>query len=394
MKEIFLSEYTYSLPDDRIALYPLANRINSKLLLSKQKTITHDLFKNIGSHLPKNATLFFNNTKVIPARLQFTKDTGARIEVFLLAPLLPSALHALAMEAQHQCTWSCAIGNLKRWSDNTILTQQVDNCMLKATLVDRQKGTVQFSWTGNQHFAEVIMLMGKVPLPPYINRNAEESDTSRYQTVYSVHAGAVAAPTAGLHFSTEIVEELKHLGIQTDFLTLHVSAGTFQPIKSELASEHVMHNEQMVLTMENIDSMLSAEFIIPVGTTSMRTLESTYWYGVKLLQNPDADFSITQHDPYQPFEWLPTAKEAIHTVKNYMIKKNVTSITGDTSIFIMPGYVFKMCKGLITNFHQPGSTLILLVAAFMGEHWRDIYQSALNNDYRFLSYGDSSLLIP
>lgn len=394
MKNLPLKDYLYELPDEQIALHPLERRDQSKLLFSNKGNISHHTFADIQNLIPPKATLFFNDTKVIPARLHFKKETGATIEIFLLAPIEPSTLMVQAMAAKNECTWHCMIGNLKRWPTNTMLTLHLPEANLNATLVDSKEGRVKFNWSGDFTFAEILTLSGKIPLPPYIHREVEENDKDRYQTVYSHHEGAVAAPTAGLHFTNLILEKLKDKGINHDFFTLHVSAGTFQPIKVDDAADHTMHNEQVIVSLQNLDNIIASEFVIPVGTTSMRTLESLYWYGVKLLQNSKCEFNITQHDPYLPHESLPEKRDALNAVKNFMVRNKLSTITGNTSIYIMPGYTFKVCSGLITNFHQPGSTLILLVAAFVGEHWRAIYKSALENNYRFLSYGDSSFLIP
>lgn len=393
-KSIPIQEYTYLLPEDRIALHPLSQRDQSKLLVYRNGEIENASFKNLIDFLPSNTTLFFNDTKVIPARLLFRKDTGAEIEIFLLSPLEPSTLMAEVMIAKHTCTWQCTIGNLKRWKEGNALTKEVQGILLTASLEDRNSGIVALSWNTDHTFAEVVTAMGITPLPPYIKRNASSEDVNRYQTVYSHYEGAVAAPTAGLHFTNQILEALQQKGIQEKFLTLHVSAGTFQPVKTENALEHTMHHEQIVATRKLIKNLLSSDrLIVAVGTTAMRTLESLYWFGVKLLNDPDAEFNITQNDPY--LKEASTAKnEALEAIADYMDKRALTELTGTTSIFIYPGYTFRICKGLITNFHLPASTLMLLVAAFVGEDWKKIYNQALEKEYRFLSYGDSSLLIP
>lgn len=393
MKTISLSEYTYDLPNERIALFPLQERDQSRLLVYQHGTIDHKRFYNLPDLLPADTLLVFNNTKVIPARLHFTKDTGAVIEIFLLNPVEPSPLVIEAMQAKHSCAWQCTIGNRKRWALHSSLIKTTEDLSLKATLVDADTGVVAFHWESDHTFAELVDRLGAIPLPPYLKREAEISDKARYQTVYAKHEGAVAAPTAGLHFTPAVLEELKKKEIHQDYVTLHVSAGTFQPIKVENAIEHTMHEEQVVVTLKNIEALLHANTIIPVGTTSMRTIESLYWYGVKLLQQPDSEFTITQHDPYVTTEALPSKSEALQAILTYMQKNNLNQLTGETAIYIMPGYSFRICKGLITNFHQPGSTLILLVAALVGTDWRKIYNEALLHDYRFLSYGDSSLLL-
>lgn len=392
---ILLKDYTYELPADRIALYPLKERDQSKLLFYNKGEIKHHTFGDLPHLLPQNSFLFFNDTKVIPARILFQKDTGAEIEVFLLNPLQPSSLVTEAMAASGSCTWECTIGNLKRWTKDLVLTKKLNGLLVSARLIDRDKGYVQLTWNAEHTFSELITALGETPLPPYLHRKAELADRERYQTVYSHYEGAVAAPTAGLHFTDRILDMLKSKSIGCDFLTLHVSAGTFQPVKVERADEHVMHDEKIIVTRKNLEHLLDeTKIIIPVGTTSMRTLESIYWYGVKLLMNRNSEFIITQHDPYQHYESLPSPKEAIHAVLDFMKKNGSEVIDGNTSIYIMPGYQFRICKGLITNFHQPGSTLLLLVAALIGDDWKSVYDEALKNDYRFLSYGDSSLLIP
>lgn len=390
---ININEYTYDLPDDRIAHQPLASRDESKLLVYRSGKIEHHIFKNLADLLPENSLLVFNDTKVIPARLHFQKDSGADIEVFLLNPVSPDTLLASAMLVKNKCTWHCAIGNLKRWKDGQVLSKILGNITLTASLSNRSEGLIEFSWSGDQTFSEIITAAGNTPLPPYIKRSAEKNDTVRYQTIYSHHEGAVAAPTAGLHFTERVFEELNRKGVDHEFLTLHVSAGTFQPVKAENALDHVMHHEQITVNRQTIEKLLKhLDDIIPVGTTSMRTLESLYWFGVKLTTTPEAEFTITQRDPYQ----LPdsvSAADSLNAILDYMNTNGLSAVTGSTSIFIYPGYRFKMCRGLITNFHQPASTLILLVAALIGPKWKDVYAEALGQGYRFLSYGDSSLLL-
>lgn len=389
-----ISNYTYQLPADKIAIYPLPQRDASKLLVCKDGNITHTLFGSLADHLPPNAFLFFNDTRVIPARLHFRKETGAVIEIFLLTPISPSPVIAETMASTGKCSWQCTIGNLKKWPDGVSLEKKSNGLTITASLLDRTKHIVEFRWESGESFAEIVRRMGETPLPPYIKRAAEKDDVERYQTVYSHYDGAVAAPTAGLHFTPAVFDKLKQKSIGHDFLTLHVSAGTFQPIKTEQAEEHVMHEEQVIFRRRNLENLLvHNRFITAVGTTSMRTLESLYWFGVKLTANPQAEFNIGQDDPYT-FQNPPTSREALEAVGRYMDRYGVDEIIGETSIYIRPGYTFRICDALITNFHQPGSTLILLVAAFIGEKWKEIYREALQEDYRFLSYGDSSLLIP
>jgi len=394
IKSIDIRDYSYDLPQNKIALHPLQERDQSKLLVYQDGEIKHSRFASLVDHLPKNSLLFFNDTKVIPARLFFQKETGSKIELFLLHPIAPSSLLQVAMEATTKTSWKCTIGNLKRLSEGMILTRRIGNIELQAQLQDRQEGIINFTWSPSSiSFAQVVNAFGVTPLPPYIKREAGLADRENYQTIYSHYEGAVAAPTAGLHFTKKVLEDLNQKELEKDFLTLHVSAGTFQPVKVANAIDHEMHSEQVVVNARNIENLLSDKMIIAVGTTSMRTLESLYWYGVKLIQDPNADFEINQFDPYQ----LPkqhSKKEAFAAVASKMKAEKTETLTGKTSIFLFPGYSFKVCGALITNFHQPGSTLMLLVAAFIGEDWRKVYQKALENNYRFLSYGDSSLLFP
>ena len=418
MQNIKLSDYTYDLPDERIAKFPLSKRDESKLLVYQQGEISHTVFKNITDYLPKNSLLVFNNTKVIPARIHFQKSTGAIIQLFLLHPILPTPVISLAMDVTDSCVWECMIGNRKRWKKGDILSQilMIDNeeIEVKAEIFDENRNHVKISWqyavrnsqlTNEQAnfnkkidcsltFVNLIQFLGQIPLPPYLNREAESADYETYQTVYSEKKGAVAAPTAGLHFTQEVLQNLENHGIKQEFLTLHVGAGTFQPIKVENVIEHKMHNEQVVFTKKNIENLLAnLGIIIPIGTTSMRTLESIYWFGVKFLKGDKNPLLIEKLYPYQ-HENLPSTEESLQAILKEMEKKNVQEITAETEIFIFPSYQFKLCKGIITNYHQPESTLILLIAALIGEDWRKVYNEAMTKDYRFLSYGDSSLLLP
>jgi len=391
-------DFIYTLPEERIAQFPLAERDSSKLLIYQAGEIRHSIFREISQHLPSGATLFFNNTKVIPARLYFQKgQTGALIEVFLLHPVRPHHEVSQAMQVTRACTWACAVGNLKRFKDDTVLereltTDQGHPIHLRATLADRATQWVQFEWDSDLSFAELLTYAGEVPLPPYLHRQANENDKVAYQTVYSQKEGAVAAPTAGLHFTPELIDGLVAQGIQTDYLTLHVAGGTFQPIRHENVLEHPMHSEQMIMSAANLRNLLAAKDIVAVGTTSMRTLESLYWFGAALLANPEAEFRIEKLAPYQPGALQPSRTEAIAQVLAYLERRQVSQLVGETEIMIVPGYDFRVCDALITNFHLPGTTLIMLVAAFIGDNWREVYARALASDYRFLSFGDSSLL--
>lgn len=388
---IDVNSYAYDLPAERIAKYPLSQRDESKLLVYEGGHIQHKRFSDLPGLLPAGSTLFFNDTKVIPARLFFQKGSGALIEIFLLSPLAPSTLLIETLQATGECIWKCAIGNLRRWND-TVLPKDIGGMELTARLIDRQEGVVMFRWNSSDTFAEIVQRIGNIPLPPYLNRNPEALDKERYQTVYSNREGAVAAPTAGLHFTQAVFEALGKKKLKTDFLSLHVSAGTFQPIKVRNALQHKMHQEQVVVSRQNIENIIDSKSIVAVGTTSLRTLESLYWYGVKLMGDSNSEFDIDQQYPYTQANPAPVP-EALDAVRRYMDVKKKDTITGETSIYIVPGYTFRLCRGLVTNFHQPSSTLILLVAAFIGNDWRKIYDEALANDYRFLSYGDSSLLL-
>ncbi|MFC3810958.1 S-adenosylmethionine:tRNA ribosyltransferase-isomerase [Lacihabitans lacunae] len=396
-KAIDIKTYTYELTDDRIAKKPVEPRDSSKLLVYQNGEVKHQQFTDLSDFLPSNSTLVFNDTKVIPARLHFSRSTGALIEVFLLNPMLPSSVMAVAMEAKNTAVWKCVVGNKKKWKTDEVLTisHQISDqeITLSVSWENQDENRVRFRWNSNLQFSEIIEEFGKIPLPPYLNRAAENSDIEDYQTVYSKIEGAVAAPTAGLHFTDSVLNKIAAKGIKNVYITLHVGAGTFMPVKHENALEHPMHNEQLVFTKEAIQGLIeNIDSLIPVGTTSMRSLESLYWYGVKLIQNPGSEFFIEKLFPYED-QILPTSKEALEAVLAKFDGQN--TLVGQTEILIFPGYEFKLCKGLVTNFHQPQSTLLLLVAALVGEpKWKEIYQEALQNDYRFLSFGDSSLLIP
>ena len=397
VKLLQLSDYSYDLPEERIASHPEPDRDQSKLLYYHSGKIYHKVFSDIAELLPADSQLFFNDTRVIPARLHFSKATGAVIEVFLLEPIAPYNQYQLAVTSTSPCVWKCSIGHLKRWKeDSSLQLKLADGTILTANLIDRKENHVKFSWNNDQlNFAELLQLSGKIPLPPYIKRETIIEDQDRYQTVYAKHKGAVAAPTAGLHFTDEVLRLLEQKGIGREFLTLHVSAGTFQPIKTDNVLQHEMHHEQIIIRKENIIALLNNQKkVIAVGTTAMRTLESIYWWAVKLKSDSGAEFNIEKLFPYENNLPELSREEAAKLVLDYMHKHQIDFITGETSIFIFPGYQFRFCDGLVTNFHQPGSTLILLVAAFIGEDWKKVYNEALNNNYRFLSYGDSSILLP
>lgn len=398
-----LSSYLYDLPEEKVAKFPLEKRDQAKLLVYRQGSIEHSVFAHLADFLPQDSLLVFNDTKVIPARLFFHKESGATIELFLLQPERPH-LVAEAMQSKNKCIWKCLIGNKKRWKNGEVLFQRVDTSKQSlecaAMLLNEELQWVEFNWEDPQvNFAEVLQILGEVPLPPYLKRKPVDQDKQQYQTVYSANEGAVAAPTAGLHFTNEVFASLKTRGIKQDFVTLHVSGGTFQPIKNDNFTEHPMHSEQVIIKRSNLEHLRQhIGKTIAVGTTSMRTLESLYWFGVRLYKaglERHIPFRVERLCPYsfQP-EKLPDTATSLELVWEYMHRFEMNELIGETEIFIYPGYTFKICRGLVTNYHLPGSTLILLVAAFIGRDWKKVYQTALNENYRFLSYGDSSLLIP
>jgi len=384
-----LNQFSYDLPADRIAKHPLADRSSSKLLFYNKGEISHFQYKSLDEIIPDGSLMVFNDTKVIPARIIVHKPTGARIEIFLLEPTA-SGSHEQVMNAKSVCEWKCMIGNAKKWKIHTSITLEIND--IEVNIYRDSENRVLFRWEGDIVFSELLSMIGKIPLPPYIDREATEEDVPRYQTVYSKNEGAVAAPTAGLHFTEDLLQRLDNRNIKRDFLTLHVSAGTFQPIKTSDVMAHPMHEEKIIVSKANILNVIDAENIIAVGTTSMRTLESLYWYGALLAHNPDADFFIPKLFPYD-HESL-TLSESMSNIISYMEEKNLDVLQGATEIMIYPKYKFRVCQGLITNFHMPESTLIVLISAFIGEDWRKVYQEALKDGYRFLSYGDGSLLIP
>lgn len=406
---IKLSDFDYLLPEERIAQNPLEKRDESKLLVYKKGKISNLTFKELPELLPANSQLILNNAKVIPARLNFYRTSGAKIEIFLLEPESPFTQMELALRVKDKCVWQCLIGNLKRWKDEEILTLNFENTSLKAKLFSREKQLVELSWDGELPFSSIIDQAGKIPLPPYIKREAKISDSESYQTIFAKQEGAVAAPTAGLHFSKDILEKLKEKLIKISEVTLYVGAGTFAPVNVERMAEHNMHAEMISVTRVTIDQLLNENTRIAVGTTSLRTLESLYWIGVKLHLGEIEDSTIHlnkkhktngQNEPFEieklfPYKFtsLPiTWNESLTVLKNHMSKMNLESVTAKTAIMIMPGYKFASAKGLITNFHYPNTTLIMLVAAFIGDDWQKVYKNALDQNYRFLSYGDSSLL--
>jgi S-adenosylmethionine:tRNA ribosyltransferase-isomerase len=403
---IYIDEYDYSLPDERIAKFPLPNRDASKLLIYKNSTITESNFTNIADFLPANSLLLYNNTRVIQARLVFYKETGARIEVFCLEPLAP-ADYALSLGATSECNWKCMVGNLKKWKEGKLSkTVEIDgkSCIFNAELLATEDNThtIHFSWDNDDiHFADILEKAGELPIPPYLHRKTEESDLTTYQTVYSKIKGSVAAPTAGLHFTPEVFESLKSKNIETEELTLHVGAGTFQPVKTRDIADHNMHTEVISVhrsTIEKLQQKLGN--IVAVGTTSVRTLESLYYIGTLLQSHPSGStiasgiggcFHVSQWQPYEDRVDI-SAYDALQSILDYLDANNLTTLHAETQIMIKPGYKFRIVNAMITNFHQPKSTLLLLVSAFVGGNWKEIYNYALENNFRFLSYGDSSLL--
>ncbi|MEZ5017857.1 MAG: S-adenosylmethionine:tRNA ribosyltransferase-isomerase [Flavipsychrobacter sp.] len=396
-RELKIEDFTYELPDERIAKYPLAERADSKLLLYKEGAITERIYKDIAEEIPEGTLLVFNETKVVHARLLFKKPTGSTIEVFCLEPHESYGDVPTAMLSKGKVWWQCMIGGANKWKDGMVLQMVFEEFTLSASIVNRASTfTLSLEWDNDMTFAEVLHIAGKVPLPPYLHRNAEQSDEERYQTIYAKEEGSVAAPTAGLHFTDSIMRSLANKNIDTAFVTLHVGAGTFKPVKSETMETHDMHAEWIVLHKATVEKLIAklSDGIVSVGTTSMRTLESLYWIGAKLLAKQTINFSdiaVHQWDPYE-LATTATTEEALQAIIDMMERENKTKILTRTQILIAPGYRPRVIKGLITNFHQPKSTLLLLVGAMIGNEWKKVYDYALANDFRFLSYGDGSLL--
>ncbi|MBR3938434.1 MAG: S-adenosylmethionine:tRNA ribosyltransferase-isomerase [Bacteroidales bacterium] len=400
-KDIAIEEYDYALPNERIAKFPLANRDESKLLVYKNNSFEETIFNRLPDYLNNDTLLVFNNTKVIHARLFFRKETGSLIEIFCLEPY--NMAISSAFEQRNHCTWLCFVGNNKKWKNGT-LSRTITIANKSVTLsVDRKQAVsnawvVDFEWNDSElSFAHVIEHFGVIPLPPYLNREAVDSDKQRYQTVYAKHEGSVAAPTAGLHFSDYVFDSLEKKGIAKEFVTLHVGAGTFKPVDSATIGEHEMHIEKIEVTKQNIIRLLQyvSKTIIPVGTTSVRTLESVYWFGVKLgIDATIEQMHISQWEPYELVDYALSAEESLHNVLDFMDRNAINTLYGDTQLMIAPGYKYHLVKGIVTNFHQPKSTLLLLVSALIGDKWKEGYTYALQHDFRFLSYGDSCLFIP
>ncbi len=400
-EQIRIEEFNYPLSDERIAKFPLTKRDESKLLVYRNGKIDEAVFKQLSDYLPQGSMLVYNNTRVIQARMLFQKETGAQIEVFCLEPVIPHD-YALVFQQTESCSWLCLVGNLKKWKEGALhktIRMGDKEVVLSAERIKTTGDShlVRFSWNNPQvTFAELLDAAGILPIPPYLHRETRESDLQTYQTVYSKIKGSVAAPTAGLHFTPEVLAGLDAKGFTREEVTLHVGAGTFKPVKSEVIGDHEMHTEFISVrrsAIENIRTNLGR--IIAVGTTSVRTLESLYYMGRTLVNNPDAtseELVVTQWTPYHDTEEV-TAHEALTALLDYMDRNQTDTLLSATQIMIAPGYEFKIVKGIITNFHQPKSTLLLLISAFVNGNWKSIYNYALDNDFRFLSYGDSSLLL-
>ena len=409
VKNISIEDYNYPLPDERIAKYPLSERDASKLLVLKNGEITSSNFRNIDSFLPKDSLLIFNETKVVRARLQFTKESGASIEIFCLEPITGNGDYQLAFSSSSPSEWRCLVGNSRRWKNDKLSLevevnsqQATDNrqATLYAERVEKNDNysVIEFSWEPAElSFAEILEAAGEIPLPPYLHREAEASDRERYQTVFAKHEGSVAAPTAGLHFTNELIDKLKSENISFEEVTLHVGAGTFRPVSSETIGEHEMHSETIVVRKSCIENLIKNcnKTIIPVGTTSMRTIESLYWIGLMLIEEglEERHLHLNQWFPYKERESLPSAEESLSMILKYMDEHQMNVFHASTALMIAPSCKINIAKALITNFHQPKSTLLLLVSALIGDKWKEAYQYALNNDFRFLSYGDSCLFL-
>ena len=401
MKNITINDFDYDLPENRIAQYPARERDNSKLLLFDGQNISSDVFRNIDRYIPEASLLVFNNTRVIRARLLFKKPSGAGIEIFCLEPLSPSVYES-SFSSKSPVEWKCIVGNLKKWKTGVLTLRFIANneeydLFAEKVCSESEVWRLRFSWNNKDlSFGEVIQASGHIPLPPYINREESCEDSERYQTVYSVVKGSVAAPTAGLHFTENVLDRFKEKGIRKADITLHVGAGTFQPVRVRHLSDHEMHCEHFFVTIDTIYDLIDNQGrIIAVGTTSVRTLESLYWLGVKLMRKSKNGLiwnTINQWEPYDNDDHNLPVNDSMAAIVDYMVKNKLTVLDATTRIMIIPGYKFRMINGMITNFHQPRSTLLLLISAWTGNSWRNIYKYALENGFRFLSYGDSSLL--
>ncbi len=401
-KHIHISDYDYNLPEERIAKHPKAVRDHSKLLVYDKGKISHTLFSDVTSFLSEDSLIIFNNTKVIQARLHFRKETGALIEIFCLEPWQPKSYECIFSQKE-RCEWLCLIGNRKKWKEGILsrkLTADGKSLTLSAERVGVSDNSdiIRFSWDDeNVTFSEILSLVGELPIPPYLNRATEESDKRDYQTVYSKIDGSVAAPTAGLHFTEHVLAQIDARHIERNEITLHVGAGTFKPVKTESIEDHEMHSEYIFVPWQTIDALMrhNGECTC-VGTTSVRTIESLYYIGLNIINHPDISEEGLKVEQWQPYAGTASVSEmdALKAIRDYMVRHQLQALHTSTQIIIAPGYRYHFVKRLITNFHMPKSTLLLLVSAFIGEDWRKVYQYALDNDFRFLSYGDSSILIP
>lgn len=396
--EIHIEDYNYRLPDSRIAKYPLEHRDSSKLLSYRNGLTGTHVFNEISSLIPDGAIMVFNDTKVVPARLHFQRESGAHIEIFCLEPIMPEEYVSM-FAVTDRCRWKCIVGNVKRWKSDTLHLynplddKTIGDMGLKADLIERKGETsiVEFSWENSAPFSKVLEVCGSVPIPPYLNRDTEDIDLERYQTLYARYRGSVAAPTAGLHFTENVLQDIRSRGISTETVCLHVGAGTFLPVKTSLVSEHRMHREPFVVTLDFLEKLIARKGpVVAVGTTSVRTLESLYYLGVKCIENGEP-LDVGQWDPYER-TYPYSLEESLSSIITYMKNSGHDQLQVGTSIIIVPGYKFKVVDVLVTNFHQPQSTLLLLISAFVGGDWKTIYDYAMSNDFRFLSYGDSSIL--
>ena len=398
ISDIRIEDFNYDLPDERIAKYPLPTRDASKLLVYRRGKPEEKKFVDISSYLPEGSMMVFNDTKVVPARLHFQRESGAHIEIFCLEPIQPEE-YVTMFAVTDRCRWKCIVGNIKRWKNDTLSLYNPESDMdvtdmaLKADLIERQGETsiVEFSWSNGAPFSRVLEVCGSIPIPPYLNRDTEDIDMERYQTLYARFRGSVAAPTAGLHFTENVLEQIRSKGITTETVCLHVGAGTFLPVKSSLVSEHTMHREPFVITLDLLEKLVARKGkLVSVGTTSVRTLESLYYIGVKCIET-GTPADVMQWEPYER-EYAYSTEEALSALIAYMKANSLKDLQLGTRIIIVPGYQFRVVDVLVTNFHQPQSTLLLLVSAFVGGDWKNIYDYALSHDFRFLSYGDSSIL--
>ncbi len=399
MPNIFIQDYNYPLPDEKIALFPLNNRDDSKLLVYKSGKTNHQIFKDLPEFLPENGLLIFNNTKVIPARINLTKDSGTKIEVFLLKPIQGDLATQSILNRDSETIWECLVGNKKRWKVDEPIKRAIyidsQEIVLTFHWFERTENLIRITWDEPIPFAKILEAVGQIPLPPYMEREVGAEDKNRYQTIFSKESGAVAAPTASLHFSQEVFNGLEKRGIKTSYLTLHVGAGTFLPVKEENVQNHPMHREQLIFSKEFIRNLQTHEGpYIPVGTTSLRALESLYWAGVWLIEAvdiPETGFNLPKEFPYIPRNQLIQTKDSLKKVLSFMEEKGIQEWVISTELLIMPGYELRFCDAIITNFHQPKSTLLVLVSAIIGDDWKQVYQEAILKDYRFLSYGDACL---